>query len=209
MLGEDWRKKRVLVVIILYILYSGLVLILMALQPVDRLYQKILRYQHHYLNYENSIRSDVIPHGLQIKKSAQIERNSPDFEDKWNNVLLEAERKLVSLLLDESRVVGQALSRQLDELLYRTFPNSHESERQRLVNRNANYEQELRKRRSSKWRKFYTRRRCVNQQRPTISNFVAVALYEHESRFKNVTDNRTVRDRRCKVREEWTSGLVG
>ena len=72
---------------------------------LDILLQKSLRYQHHYKNYEDIIALDLIPKGLQIKKGPAFEPTSKDFNIKWNNILRDAERNLVELLLNESSKV--------------------------------------------------------------------------------------------------------
>ena len=42
---------------------------------------------------------------LQLKNSAQIETTSPDFQMKRPSILDDAERKLVNLFLDESKIM--------------------------------------------------------------------------------------------------------
>ena len=64
---------------------------------LDILLQKSFRYQHHYKNYEESIALDLIPKGLQIKKSLAFEPLSKDFSIKWNNIFGDAERNQVEL----------------------------------------------------------------------------------------------------------------
>ena len=70
---------------------------------LDILLQKSLRYQHHYKNYEESIALDLIPKGLQIKKSLAFEPLSKDFSIKWNNIFGDAERNLVELYVMNCR----------------------------------------------------------------------------------------------------------
>ena len=70
---------------------------------LDILLQKSLRYQHHYKNYEESIALDLIPKGLQIKKSLAFESLSKDFSIKWNNTFGDAERNQVELYVMNCR----------------------------------------------------------------------------------------------------------
>ena len=75
--------------------------ITMHFNEIDLLYQKALKYQHHAENYKESLAYDITPFGLQLKKKAAISAISPDFDNQWNNVLKDAERKLLKLLLKE------------------------------------------------------------------------------------------------------------
>ena len=75
--------------------------ITMHLNKVDLLYQRVLKNQHHAENYMESLAQDITSYGLQFKKKAVISSFSPDFKNRWNNVLKEAERKLLKLLLKE------------------------------------------------------------------------------------------------------------
>ena len=53
----------------------------MSTHIADRIYQRMLRYEHHQENYESSLQHDITPFGLQLKKIAQIETIS-DFPTK-------------------------------------------------------------------------------------------------------------------------------
>ena len=78
---------------------------LFATHSTDRTYQRILSNEHDQENYKNSLLNDITPYGLQLKKHAQIETISEDFSVKWSNMLHDAERKLVNLLLEETKLV--------------------------------------------------------------------------------------------------------
>ena len=39
----------------------------------DRIYQRMLRYEHHHENYKNSLLNNITPYGLQLTKKAQTE----------------------------------------------------------------------------------------------------------------------------------------
>ena len=94
-----------------FLLYAvcGFVENLFATHSTDRTYQRILRNEHHQKNCKNSLLTDITPYGLQLKKHAQIQIISEDFPVKWLNILHEAERKLVNLLLEETKLVHQEL----------------------------------------------------------------------------------------------------
>ena len=49
------------------------------MQGLDRLYNKKLRYEHHHLNFQESILQDVTPFGLRIKKKPAITPKSTNF----------------------------------------------------------------------------------------------------------------------------------
>ena len=72
---------------------------------LDHLLQKSIRYQHHQFNYEESLRTGMIPKGLKIKKNPAFNPVTSGFDMQWKSVLYEAEIKLVELLLWESKNV--------------------------------------------------------------------------------------------------------
>ena len=62
----------------------------------------MIRYQHHHLNYKESLENGLIPKGLKINKRPAIKPVTEDFFEKWNTILLDAKNSLVQLLLSES-----------------------------------------------------------------------------------------------------------
>ena len=58
-----------------------------------------IRYNHHKANYERSLLEGIIPTGLKLNKRPAFEPVSDNFLFQWNNVLFDAEKKLVKLLL--------------------------------------------------------------------------------------------------------------
>ena len=77
----------------------------MSTHITDRIYEQMLRYKHHHENYKNNLLNNITPNGWQLKKKAQIETLLEDFSVKWTNVLYEAERELLQLLLKESQLM--------------------------------------------------------------------------------------------------------
>ena len=69
------------------------------------LFQKSIRYNHDKANYERSLLEGIIPTGLKLNKRPAFEPVSENFPFQWNNVLFDAEKKLVKLLLEESEKV--------------------------------------------------------------------------------------------------------
>ena len=86
--NKDTRKMANLVYIMVF--SDGL-------EHRDKLLRKFLRYKHHQLNYEDSLRRGTIPKRLRIRKDL-----SDDFQIEWNKMLYNAEKNLVELLLYES-----------------------------------------------------------------------------------------------------------
>ena len=70
-----------------------------GLEHLDKLLRKSLRYKHRELNYQESLRRGVIPKGLRIIKDSAFKPISSDFQIKWNEILCNAEKNLVELLL--------------------------------------------------------------------------------------------------------------
>ena len=80
-----------------------------TLAPLDILYQKYLRYQHHHENYLQSMQYNIIPSGLQLKIKLSFNAVSDNFNEKLKTVIFDAEKKLVKLLLIESEKVTSEL----------------------------------------------------------------------------------------------------
>ena len=83
--------------IILYHTVNGTV-IFVGNTYLDYLYQKSVRYQHHREN----LLEELIPSGLKINKHPAFELVTDEFENQWNSVLYDAEKRL---LLKESKNV--------------------------------------------------------------------------------------------------------
>ena len=107
----DWKVFVITIIVPLYA--CSLTESVMSTHITDRIYQRMLRYEHHHENYKNSLLNNITPYGLQLKKKAQIETVSEDFSVKWTNVLYEAERKLVQLLLKESQLMYDKMDKEL------------------------------------------------------------------------------------------------
>ena len=105
-------------VIILLILYAcSFMESVMSTHTADRIYQWMLRYEHHQENYQSSLQHGITPFGLQLKKLAKIETISEEFPTKWSNILYDAERKLVNLLLAETKVMHEKVENDFDKVL--------------------------------------------------------------------------------------------
>ena len=58
---------------------------------LEHFVQKSIRYEHHHLNYKESLENGLIPKGLKINKRPAIKPVTEDFFEKWNTILLDAE----------------------------------------------------------------------------------------------------------------------
>ena len=168
---------------------------LFATHSADRIYQRILRSEHHQKYYNNSLLNDITPYGLQLKKHAQSETISEDFPAKWLNVLHEGERKLVNLLLEETKLVHQELGNKFNKDLITNFPQNHTDIKNDIISRNLTLKTTLSDRRKKKWWKFKRKNRVIRTPRKStkVSDFAEVALAR--SKYVNVTDNRRHRRR--------------
>ena len=95
-------KVWTLITLFTYIvcIISGMVLFDGLTTHLDILLQK-----HHHHNYEESVTSGLIPPGFHLKKLPAFMSLTEDFNLKWDQVLYDAEKNLVKLLLHESQEV--------------------------------------------------------------------------------------------------------
>lgn len=77
-------------------------------EHLDYLLQKSFYYEHHLKNYEESLKTGLIPNGLLIKKFAAIAQVTKDFHQKCQQILNNTEKNHVKLLLYESSQVESA-----------------------------------------------------------------------------------------------------
>ena len=98
-------------------------------QHLERLLQKSLRYQHHQKNYEKSLETGIIPKGLKIKKVPPFHPVSEDFFIKWEEILYNAEKKLVELLLYESSKVIAKIEIDFSNEIYKLHPDDYKAKR--------------------------------------------------------------------------------
>ena len=120
--------KKVYCVITLTIYYlfvvEGMVLT-DGMEYLDYLLQKNYRYEHHLQNYQTSLNTGLIPNGLKIKKLPAITPVSEDFNTNWNEVLYNAEKNLVELLLYESSKVIAKIQVELDLEVRKIDPENY------------------------------------------------------------------------------------
>ena len=106
----------------------------MSAHITNRIYQRMLRYEHQHENYKNSLLNNITPYGLQLKTKAQIETISEDFSVKWTNVLYKAEGKLVQLLLKESQLMYDKMVKELNDTIKSAYPENSEEIKNEIIN---------------------------------------------------------------------------
>ena len=144
--------KKVYRVIILTIYYLFLVEgmgLIYGMEYLDYLLQKNWRYEHHLQNYQTSLKTGLIPNGLKIKKSPAITPVSEDFNTKWNEVLYNAEKSLVELLLYESSKVIAKLQDQVLEVR-KIDPEDYDGNYEKLNAKHTRFRRGLEGRRGKK-----------------------------------------------------------
>ena len=137
----------------------------MSTHITDRIYQRMLRYEHHRENYKNSLLNNITPYGLQLKKKAQIETVSEDFSVKWTNVLYDAKRKLVQLLLKESQLIYDKMGKELNDTIKSAYPRNSVVTKNEIINRNLALKITLNERSVKKWRKFKREKLVIKSQK--------------------------------------------
>ena len=95
----------------------------------------------------------MIPSGLKINKRQVFESVIDYFENQWNSVLYDVEKRLVKLLLKESENVVANVQSEI-ELEILDSETTYEVTRERLEQKHVKFKQNLEKRRDKKWENF-------------------------------------------------------
>ena len=95
-------------------------------EHLDYLLQKSFCYEHHVKNYEESLKTGLIPKGLRIKKSAAFTPVTEDFHRKWQQISYDAEKDLVELLLYGSSQIFAKIQIDLDAEIRRINPKNYD-----------------------------------------------------------------------------------
>ena len=98
---------------------------------------------------------------MKINKCLAFESVTNDFENQWNSVLYDAEKRLVELLLKESGNVVAKVQSEI-ELEILDSETTYEVTLERLEQKHAKFKQNLEKRRD-KWKKF--QQNAIKEQR--------------------------------------------
>ena len=89
-----------------------------------------------------------------IKRQPAFKPTTEDFYIKWDSILYDAERKLVELLLVESKKVVGKIEIDINNQLIEEYSTEASDEREELERRNQKQRRELKQRRRIKWQKF-------------------------------------------------------
>ena len=205
-----------------------------GLEHLDKLLQKSLRYKHHQLNYEESLRR-----GVRIRKDPAFEPISDDFQIKWNEILYNAEKNLVELLLYESSKVVAKLEIDFNKELLNRHPNDYKEKHIYLSKKHKGHKNELEKQRLKKWNKIEEKppKDHTNSVKTTDNNANSYSTKSHHQeeqgsgyndgamplkdedkntaikadqmkRFNNITDNCVLRKRKQKTYAEATQSVI-
>lgn len=77
------------------------------------LHKKKMRYLHHHGFLRSCQENNVVPQGLQVRKTANIVKCSEDFERKWNEVLLNASKEMRELVFSEVDITIELITREM------------------------------------------------------------------------------------------------
>ena len=151
---------------------------------------------------------DLIPKSLKMKKRPAFEPIPKDFNINWNNVLRDAERNLVELLLNESLKVVERVELDLDLGLKRFFPKNYENKRFQLNQKQKKFQKNLDKRCLKKWnnikqKEILSERISVDCNTTKKFDIERKEVQEHSKcvgkNLQNVTDNRQYRKKQNKL----------
>ena len=95
-----------------------------------------------------------IPKGLRIKKRPAFEAATDHFENQWNSILYDTEKRLVKLLLKESENVIAKIDTEIEIELQKGGELSQEVKREELGQRNVQLKNHLQHRLVKKWNKM-------------------------------------------------------
>ena len=159
---KNMRRKVLLITFMIFIFLLNKVHGMACLDGnthLDVLYQKSLRYRHHRENYQTSLLEGLTPSGLRIKKRPAITSISDTFEEQWNFVLYDAEKKLVQLLLKESEPIVNEIEIQIETEISNDHTTTRSTKCKQLEEKHLKFRQLLENRRAKKWKKFKERSR--------------------------------------------------
>ena len=121
-------------------------------EHLDYLLQKSFCYEHHVKNYEESLRTGLIPKGLRIKKFAAITPVTENFHRKWQQILYDAEKNLVELLRYESSQVVAKIQINLDAEIRKISPKNYDQRYTDTKQKYYKYQKKLEVKRLKKWK---------------------------------------------------------
>ena len=185
-----------------------------------RLLHKTMRYQHHWQDYKESMRIGIVPKGLRIKKAPAFEPVSKDFYIRWDEILYNAEKNLIELLLYESSKVVAKLEVDLSNGIRELYPDSYEDKRLEMERKEDVYSKNLEKTRLKKWKTLTESNSTfskeikeveLNKSKNVIHNNTSIQRNSHEdslsveestNKARFIMDNRISRRKKKKTYTE-------
>ena len=111
-----------------------------------------------------------IPKRLRIKKRPAFEAATDHFENQWNSILYDTEKRLVKLLLKESENVIAKIDTEIEIELQKGGELSQEVKREELEQRNVQLKNHLQHRRVKKWNKIKDELHKENKTKESITS---------------------------------------
>ena len=135
-----------------------------VLWRLDIIFQKSMCYNHDKANYERSFLEGIIPRGLKRNKRLAFEPVSDNFPFQWNNVLFDAEKKLVKLLLEESEKVIEKIEIDISNWVKENYAGFTSQQLNKINGKHKHFKLKLEKKRNRKWEKFKSREKDRSNQ---------------------------------------------
>ena len=153
--------------------------ITMPYYQADLLYQHAVKYYHRAENYQQSILQNITPFGLRLKNRAAINLVSPDFNSLRNGIFKGAERKLLTLLLQEAQKISESADSEFQEIIKKGNPNNYVKQKELVQKKNLKLKRILEERRKKKRHKFRKRVPAPEKRRSNnllVSDYIENAL---------------------------------
>ena len=128
---------------------------------LDILFQKSIRYNCHKANYERSLLERITSTGLKLNKRPAFEPESDNFPFQWNNVLFDAEKKLVKLLLEESKKVIEKIEIDTSNEVKENYTHFTSQQINKINGKHKHFKQKLDKNKTKKWKNLSQERKIV------------------------------------------------
>ena len=98
---------------------------------------------------------------MKIEKSPGVTPVSEDFNTKWNEVLYNAEKNVVELLIYESSKVIAKIQVELDLEVRKIDPENYDRNYEKLNAKHARFRKGLEERRGKKWEKVKAHKKLI------------------------------------------------
>ena len=152
-----------------------------------------------------SLETGIISKGLKIKKVPAFHPVSEDFFIKWEEILYNAEKNLVELLLYESSKVTAKIEIDFSNEIYKLHPDDYKAKRTELTNNNRFYKNQLEKRSFKKWHNLKKQneaspKEIVDKLATTLANLSAKPNMQKQS--ENLHTNHIIVDEKVESAKE-------